>query len=305
MLCIGYFPFSIRGDIMYKKFNYEMHAQNAKRKISDMYIQLKLMFSLMGAMIGMIATRKFHEYIFIGILVGAVIGFVAGIIVIAIIKSRSSKVLKLERSEGYTDATVAAVYEMIDKKPNLASKVTAAIIHNYRGEFNKAITVLSDINESCFDSQPFGAELYYSQLMLAYHMLGDHDKANEVYNRGSYFMHTYMHSPNSGGCVSMALAVREYFLQHIDSAFEFINASDNAFMSGDIKEEDKLPQSCCWTINCYWRALFLACKGLTEDSLKIIDNTNGIYVTDYYRMALNKLRNDIKNKHETNGSENI
>ena len=287
---------------MYKKFNYEI---NAKSKVSDMCIQLKLMFALMGAMIGIIATRKFHEYTFIGILIGAVVGFVAGIIFIAIIKSRSSKVLKLERSEGYTDATVEAVYEMIAQKPNLASKVTAAIIHNYRGEFNKAITVLSDVNESGFDVQPVGAALYYSQLMLAYHMLGNHDKANDVYNRGNYFMYTYMHSPNTGGYVSMAMAVREYFLQHADNALEFITASDNAFMSGDIKKEDKIPQSCVWTINCYWRALFLACKGMTDDALKIIDNTNGIYVTDYYRMALNKLRTDIIAKHQPTGKDTI
>ncbi len=302
MLCIGYFPFSIRGDIMYRNTDYE---KKAKQKPSDVYLQAKLLFAVMGAFLGFRSTRRSPDFILIGILFGAAVGLGAGFIFVAYMKSKASKFSKLERSEGYTDATVAAVYEMIEKKPNLAGKATAAVIHNHRGEFNKTIAVLSDINESCFDSQPFGAELYYSQLMLAYHMLGNHELANETYNRGSYFMHTYMHSPTSGGYVSMALAVREYFLQHADRALEFISASDNAFMSGDIKEEDKLPQSCCWTINCYWRALFLACKGLTEDALKIIDNTNGIYVTDYYRMALNKLRNDIKNKHETNGSENI
>ena len=287
---------------MYRDYNYE---KKVKQKPSDVYLQAKLLFAGMGAILGLRATRRSPDFTLIGILFGAAVGLVAGFVFVAYMKSRASKFSKLERSEGYTDAAVDAVYEMIEKSPTAINKTTAAAVHCLRGEFQRAVNVLSGVDESGFVQQPTGAELYYSQLMLAYHMLGNHDKANDVYNRGSYFMHTYMHSPNTGGYVSMAMAVREYFLQHADRALELITASDNAFMSGDIKEEDKLPQSCCWTINCYWRALFLACKGLTEDALKIIDNTNGIYVTDYYRMALNKLRNDIKNKHETNGSENI
>ncbi len=287
---------------MYRNTDYE---KKAKQKPSDVYFMAKLLYTVMGAFLGLRATRRSPDFIPIGILFGAAVGFGAGFIFVAYMKSKASKFSKLERSEGYTDAAVDAVYEMIEKNPTAINKTTAAAVHCLRGEFQKAVIVLSSVDESGFVQQPTGAELYYSQLMLAHYMLGNHDKANDVYNRGSYFMHTYMHSPNTGGYVSMAMAVREYFLQHADRALELITASDNAYMSGDIKEEDKLPQSCVWTINCYWRALFLACKGLTEDALKIIDNTNGIYTTDYYRMALNKLRDDIKNKHKTNGSENI
>lgn len=303
MLCIGYFPvFNIRGDNMYRNTDYE---KKAKQKPSDIYLQAKLLFTAMGIVCGIRATRRSPDFILIGILFGAAVGFCGGLVFIAFMKSQASKFSKLERSEGYTDAAVAAVYEMIEKNPTAINKATAAVVHSHRGEFQKTIAVLSGIDESAFAQQPTGAELYYSQLMLAYHMLGNHDKANDVYNRGNYFMYTYMHSPNTGGYVSMAMAVREYFLQHADNALEFITASDNAFMSGDIKKEDKIPQSCVWTINCYWRALFLACKGMTDDALKIIDNTNGIYVTDYYRMALNKLRTDIIAKHQPTGKDTI
>lgn len=287
---------------MYRNTSYERKAKDSPK---DVYRNLKLVFTIMGVFLGIISGLSSPSYILFGILLGGAVGYLAGVIMIALIKAPMKKFAELERSEGYSDATVAAQYEIVQKNPSLINKSVLASIYNFRGEFRLAINALYDVDERMFVQQPFGAELYYSQLMLAHHMLGNHELANETYNRGSYFMQTYMHSPTSGGYVSMALAVHEYFLQHPDRAIEFITASDNAYMSGDIKEEDKLPQSCCWTINCYWRALFLACKGYTDDALKIIDNTDGIYVTDYYRMALNKLRDDIKNKHETNGSENI
>lgn len=50
---------------------------------------------------------------------------------------------------------------------------------------------------------------------------------------------------------------------------------------------------------------FPCLQGMTDDALKVLDNTNGIYTTDYYKMAIEKLRSDIKNKTDSNRKETV
>ncbi|MGN0675615.1 MAG: hypothetical protein ACI4KG_07670 [Oscillospiraceae bacterium] len=287
---------------MYRNRVYE---KRATYKASDVYRQLKISFAILGAICGINAGFGSIKWLFIGIIFGGAVGFCGGLLSIAISKAPFKKFSALERSEGYTDAAVAEIYEVARKRPTVINKATVAAVHNDRGEFLQAVNALAGVDESKFTFSPYGAEMYYSQLMLAYLMLGRLEKAADVYNRGFYFMNTYMRSPISGCYISTALAVYEYYSGRLDNALNLILISDNAFISGDIKEEDKLPQDCVWTINCYWRALFLACKGMTDDALKVLDNTNGIYTTDYYKMAIGKLRSDIKNKTDSNRKETV
>lgn len=225
---------------------------------------------------------------------GAAVGFFGGWLFLSIAKTPYKKFIRLERSEGYTDATLAEAYNIMNKNPSVSNRNTVAAIHNMRGEFSRAAQVLSGVNERLFYSSPYGAEMYFAQLMLAHAMSGEREKAAHDHDRGSYFMNTYMNSPACGGYVSMALAVQEYCLGRYDNALNFLAAADSAFMRSDIKDADKLPQDCMWTAICYWRALCLACKGMTDTALSNLEKTDGMYTTDYYKAAIKKLRADIR-----------
>lgn len=280
---------------MYSNPSYERKAKN---KPSNTELQSKILFAVVGAVCGANAGRGSLKWVLIGVVFGAAVGFFGGWLFVAIIKAPYKKFSRLERSEGYTDATLAEAYNIMNKNPTLNNKNTVALIHNLRGEFSRAAQALSGVDERRFAESPYGAEVYYSQLMLAHALSGDQYRAAQDYDRGAYFMNTYMNSPTCGGYISMALAVREYCLGRYDSALNYLAAADSAFMRGDIREADKLPQDCMWTAVCYWRALCLACKGMTDIALSNLERTNGMYTTDYYKAAIEKLRADI-------GKENI
>ncbi|MDE5578029.1 MAG: hypothetical protein K2J11_11655 [Oscillospiraceae bacterium] len=279
-----------------------MLEKSASRTVKGTYGRLYLLTAFIGFLSGAWIALSFSNVrlIWVCLPAGAVLGFAAGLLLVHGIKKPLAKAEKIEKSEGYTDALVEEYIRLFNNiQSDIVRKshaLTLASIYNMRGEFSKAVLILSCFNENEFFEKSSYAHGYYSQLMLAQLMNGDFDSAAETYTFGLYYMRTYMNSPISGGYVSMALAVYEFYAGHYDTALQLIDGSDRAYAAAPSKPDEKLPDENVWTINRYWQSLCLARKGMKSQAAEILKNTESTYTTEYYRSAINKLMEELSNE---------
>lgn len=280
---------------------YSNYEKKAGATIKNQSIQAYIMSGTLGALFGiMVGTGHSAAFFGVSVGVGAVLGVLLGVVILRIIiirgKKMFSKLNELTKSEGYSDAAIEEAYRLLEKLQKTGNKrnivVNLAMMHNIRGEFSKALNVLQNIDETSFIADPSLAELYYAQKMSAILNMGDLDRSADTYNRGIYYMKTYMHHSVYGGFICNALAVYEFYCGHYDTALQLISDSDNAFNK---LSDNKAPSLCEWAVNRYWQALILSMQGNKADALKALNSIeNEVYMTDYYRTKIAELREELR-----------
>ncbi|MCH5193979.1 MAG: hypothetical protein J1F11_08470, partial [Oscillospiraceae bacterium] len=243
-----------------------LYEKMANKSIKAQHRQICILYTAIGFMTALILAEIFipDENLsahLIVLAVGTALGFGTGLLLVAKGKNIASELSRLELSEGYSNATLEEAYRMMNKKQSnewkITCSITAAGIHNYRGEFSKTVELLSAVDENFFKVSVTNAHIYYSYLLMAYLMLGDLDHAADTYNHGLYFMQTYMNSPTAGVIVSQALAVYEFYAGHYDVSMQLL---DNAVRIGSsgIKQAERhvtIPGENMTSIICYWKAV--------------------------------------------------
>lgn len=284
------------------KSHFKLYEKMANRSLSSQHKLIYLLYTFTGLLTAFVVTdfwakeEMFPEWRIIGIIIGAALGFLVGMILVIRSKNISGRLNELELSEGYTDATLDEAYKMLGKKQSNVWKMTYAEIighiHNFRGEFSKTAELLSQMDESIFSVSPTNAHMYYSALLMAYLMLGERERAFDVYNRGMYYMRTYMNSPVSGVCVSLSLAVYEFYAGHYGVSLQLL---DNALRAGsaDVRPEHRIPNENMTSIICYWKALVFANMGNKAAAWEMINYCKNFYKTPYYETLSDKLLEDM------------
>ncbi|MDE5860042.1 MAG: hypothetical protein K2H23_06625 [Oscillospiraceae bacterium] len=282
---------------------YRHYEKMANTTIKNQHVQIYIVYGIIGILLGyIISVGRSVEFLLIAVVIGALLGVLAGFILIKIGKMRSKmmfgKLTELSKSEGYSDATLAEAYNIFEKFKNTGNKkllaVNIATIHNIRGEFLQALGVLENIDETSFIADPSMAELYYAQKLLAMLNIGDLDHSADTYNRGLYYMRTYMNHPINGGIICNALAVYEFYCGHYDIALQLISDSDNIFNEFAKNGNLEISSLCEWFVNRYWQARILSMQGKTADALEALNIIgNKVYITDYYKTKIAELREEL------------
>lgn len=282
---------------------YRHYEKMASTTIKKQHIQIYIVYGIIGVLIGyIISVGRSAAFLLTAAGIGAVLGVFAGFIIIkiGIIRSKMmfGKLNDLSKSEGYSDATLAEAYSLLEKYKNTGNKnllaANIAVMHNLRGEFSQSLSVLENIDETSFIAYPSMAELYYSQKMLALLNTGDLDHSADAYNRGLYYMRTYMHHPVYGGIICNALAVYEFYCGHYDVALQLISDSDNVFNEFAKNRNFEASSLCEWSVNRYWQARILSMQGRTADALEALNNIrNEAYMTDHYKTKIAELREEL------------
>ena len=289
------------------KENQRLYEKLSDKSLKAQHRQICIIFTAIGMMAAWLVTASILEYSdpggkfpawrFIVLLVGAILGFGVGLLLIARGKNMVSELVRLERSEGYSDETLAEAYRMMDKKQSNAWRTTQAVIagmmHNFRGEFPKTLELFSTIDESIFAVSPANTHNYYATLLMAYLLTGDLDHSADVYHRGNYFLRTYMNSPTSGVYVSQALAVYEFYAGHYDVSLQLL---DNALRAGsaDVRPENRIPDENMSSIIYYWKAVNFAAIGDKASAWEMINSCKDFYKTPYYEALCKKLLEDME-----------
>ena len=281
-----------------------LYEKMANKSIKAQRRQICILYTAIGFMTALILAEIFipDENLsahLIVLAVGTALGFGTGILLVAKGKNIASELSRLELSEGYSDATLEEAYRMMNKKQSNEWKITCAItaagIHNYRGEFSKTVELLSAVDESFFKVSATNAHIYYSSLLMAYLMLGDLDHAADTYNRGLYFMQTYMNSPTAGVIVSQVLAVYEYYAGHYDVSMQLLDNTIRIGSSGIKQSEQRttIPGENMTSIICYWKAVNFFAMGDKASAWEMINSCKGLYKTPYYEQLSQKLLDDM------------
>lgn len=231
-------------------------------------------------------------------IIGIILGLASSKIFLMAEKKKLKNFSKLELSEGYTDETLSEAYKLFNRSEKNVWKMNYAgmigNIHNFRGEFGRTAELLSQMDDSLFSVSPDNAQMYYAALLMAYLMLGERDRAVYIYNRGSYFMNTYMNSPVSGAYVSLSLAVYEYYAGRFDESLKLLDGSLENVKSG-AKPKEQIPTECLASIINYWKAVVLKQQGRREEALDTAEKCKRLYKTPYYEMLFAKLLEDMAN----------
>lgn len=280
-----------------------LYEKLADKSIKAQHRQICIMYTVIGILTALLLTEifgmhgEFSAGRLIALAVGAVLGFGVGLLLVARGKNLASELARLEQSEGYSDATLEEAYRMINKNQSNAQRTTSVIvagmIHNFRGEFSKTLELFSSVDESIFRVNSANAHNYYASLLMAYLLTGDLDHAADVYNRGSYYLRTYMNSPAFGVLVSQVLAVYELYAGHYDVSLQLL---DNAIRAGsaDVRPEQRIPNENMSSVIYYWKAVNFATIGDKASAWEMINYCKDFYKTPYYEQLFKKLLEDME-----------
>ena len=301
--------------------NYE---RSASKSIKQQQVMIYIACTITGAMALFLLTsfidhRGFPLWKIIAIIAGAAAGCLVGHIMIKNAQKTSGRLYELECSEGYSDAALDEAYRLINVSAANDRKMTysviAAMMHNERGEYRQTIGLLSKTDESIFRVSPANAHIYYGALMTAYLLTGDLDRASDTYNRGIYFMRTYMNNPSSGAFVSISLAIYEFYIGHyetslqlLDNALRIMKEEANSAGEKETAEQRKPYEQHAAQIF-YWKAVNLATLGNKAAAWEQINSCRNFYKTPYYeklcRELLDKMEKDEKQKQENQINETL
>lgn len=303
------YPFLYRRKIMANplKGQQRLYEKLADKSMKAQHRQICILYTAIGFMTAWLVTAiilsnsgnygSFPAWRFVALVVGAILGFGVGLLLVARGKNLAGELARLEQSEGYSDATLDEAYRRMNKNQSNAWRTTNAIIagmmHNFRGEFSKTLELFSTIDESIFRVNSANAHNYYASLLMAYLLTGDLDHASDAYNRGNYFLRTYMSSPVSGVYVSQVLAVYELYAGHYDVSLQFL---DNAIRAGsaDIRPEQRIPNENMSSIIYYWKAVNFATIGDKASAWEMVNYCRDFYKTPYYDSLFKKLLDDME-----------
>lgn len=302
----------------------KMYEKLASKSIKQQHVMIYIMYTIIGAMALFLLTsfidhRGFPLWRITAIIAGAAAGCFVGRILIKNGKKTAGRLCELECSEGYSDSALDEAYRLMNVPATNDRKMTysviAAMMHNQRGEYRQTIGLLSKTDESIFRVSPSNAHVYYGTLMTAYLLTGNLDRASDTYNRGIYFMRTYMNNPSSGAFVSISLAIYEFYIGHYETSLQLL---DNALRiikeeadsaSGKENTEQRKPYEQHATQIFYWKAVNLATLGSKAAAWEQINSCRNFYKTPYYenlcRELLDKMEKDEKQKQESQINETL
>lgn len=283
---------------MYKSAEIQSYEKMANKSVKDQKRRMFITFAGIGLMSGFFAGfGNSPEYIPIGVVFGLGLGILGGFIWLKIIQKPYKKLDQLEKSEGYTDAALEEAYSLLNRQRSGSKRmsfgVIVAMIHNFRGEFSKALEVLNALDTKVFASDPASAHDYYAARLIAYLVSGDLDHAADTYSYGAYYMRTYMNNPSSGSHVSKALAIYELYTGHYDTSLQLL---ENAARIGsaDVRLENRIPDENMSSMICYWKAVALASMGNKSAAWEMINYCKNFYKTPYYESLCQKLLDDME-----------
>lgn len=229
------------------------------------------------------------KWFFILTILGVVLGFAVGAVFLlsVYLKQNAFKLSELERTEGYTQKFIDEL-----EKYNCNSN-TIASVYVYCGNPDMALSKLSDINEADFQKNPSSAHVYYSTVLMAYLLKGDMENAKAVYQRGLYFLQTYMNSPIFGDKICIALAVYEYFCTNYSVSLQLLDNALRIGVSTPAKPKQRLIDENMICIISYWRAMNFASMGNKAAAWEIINSCKNMYTTPFYKQCAEKLLCDM------------
>lgn len=281
----------------------QFYEKMADRSVKDQRQKMRLTYALVGLTTGIVAGRGGSiAWLLFGAAFGLSLGILGGSVWLKMIQKPYKKLDHLEKSTGYTDETLAEAYDLLNRHQSRSKRISCAVIvamtHNFRGEFSRALSVLTTMDETIFSTDPTSAHDYYAALLTAYLVSGDLDHASDAYNRGAYYMRTYMNNPSSGSHVSMALALYELYTGHYDVSLQLL---ENAARIGktDFKPENRIPDENMTSMICYWKAVNFASMGDKASAWEMINFCKNFYKTPYYESLCQKLLDDMA-KNEKN-----
>lgn len=302
----------------------KMYEKLSSKSIKQQHAMIYISHTVIGAMTLFLLTalidhKGYPLWRIIAIIAGAAVGCFVGHILIKNNTKLAGRLLELENSEGYSDVMLDEAYRLLNVSTNnvqkMAYSVIAAMTHNFRGEYRQTIDLLSKQDESIFKVSPTNAHFYYGLLMTAYLLTGDLDKASDTYDRGLYFMQTYMNHPNAGILVSTYLAIYEFYTGHYETSLQLL---DNALrigreeansLSEKEKAENRKPNEQGATQIFYWKAVNYAALGNKAAAWEQINCCKDFYKTPYYeslcKELLDKMEKDEKQKQENQINETL
>lgn len=275
---------------------YALYEKNASRTMKQTEKTLeRLYFCIVYCLtlsIGLILSFIFQSAAICAVcfIAGIALGIAAGKLRIHKIKSNVSEVVKIERSEGYTER----FFEEVNKPaaPFFQLEVTAAQVYVFCGNPDMALEKLKNVDAGVYVQRPNGAHLYYAALLSAYLLKGDLDHAADTYTKGAYYLNTYKNSPIYGTTVSLALGMYEFYCGHYGASLQLL---DNAIRIhyADLKPENRIPDENMTSMLCYWKAINLASIGDKAATWEMINFCKSLYTTDYYKQCAEKLLADM------------
>ena len=275
----------------------QMYEKMAGKSVKDRKLQMCSAYAFIGLTTGIFAGRGGSlAWLLFGAVFGLSLGILGGFIWLKMIQKPYKKFSRLEKSEGYTDETLAEAYNLLNRHQSRSKRMSCAVIvamaHNFRGEFSRTLSVLAAMDETVFFTDPTNAHDYYAALLTAYLVSGDLDHASDAYNRGAYYMRTYMNNPSSGSHVSQALAIYELYIGHYDVSLQLL---ENAARIGrdDYRPENRIPDENMSSMICYWKAVNFASMGDKASAWEMINSCKNFYKTPYYGSLCQKLLDDM------------
>ena len=214
-------------------------------------------------------------------------------------KATNTKVIQVERAEGYTQNLLDAFYAM-PENPQYTVASTTALVYTILGNTEMALMELKKVNPEVYKQKPDGAHVYYAALLIAQLLAGDLDHAADTYSKGFYYLNTYKASPVSGPYVSLALGMYEYFCGQYDKSLQLLDIGMRAG-SADARPENRIPDENMTSMICYWKAINLASMGNKAAAWDNINYCKDFYKTPYYQQCCEKLLADMEKNHKSEG----
>ena len=105
-------------------------------------------------------------------------------------RAENTKVVRIERSEGYTQSFFDAAYAT-PETPQFTVASMLAGVYTFIGNTEMALMELEKVDPEVYKKNPNGAQSYYAALLMAQLLDGDLDHAAETYKNRFYYMNTY------------------------------------------------------------------------------------------------------------------
>lgn len=288
--------------------NFKMYEKKASQTLNQMKKEqqkgfMSITMIMFDVFVLVLIKTDAHKYALHGLFL-----FIFGYFVSVILSKHfvnkifSGRLMQIECTEGYTQTYIDELYKTPENKI-YGIAVTLSVIYNMLGNPAMALTELKKADETVYSQNPANGHSYYSSLLTAYLLSGDLDHAADAYNRGLYYMRTYMNSPISGCFVSLALGMYEYYCGHYETSLQLL---DNAMRvhCANLSPESRIPDENMSTMICYWKAVNLASIGNKAAAWDSINYCKNFYKTPYYQQCCEKLLADMAEKHKSEMMEN-
>lgn len=230
------------------------------------------------------------------ILTGVVIGAIAGLIYAFYFRTKTyrSEMSRLECSEGYTERFFQAA-EATNAVKGDTKLMTLGMAYNITGNYEKTFEKLSEIDENVFALKPVGAHSYYAVKLAACVLAGDEEKADEVYEKGFYYLTTYKDSPVFGDWVCLSIGMYKHLKGEYEESMGFL---DNAarIQKENSKPRTRIPDENFRCMLCCWKAKNLIALNRRTGIKEMMDGCRNFYKTPFYEKMIDDIVKELENE---------